>query len=134
MSKNIFVNLPVKDLNRSKAFFSTLGYEFNAQFTDENAACMVVSENIFVMLLVESFFKTFTPKNIADASKTCEVMVALSQESRQSVDKLCDAALKAGARSFREPADHGFMYQRAFEDLDGHVWEHVWMDPAAVKG
>lgn len=134
MATKIFVNLPVKSLQRSVAFFTKLGYTFNAQFTDENATCMVISEDIYVMLLVESFFKTFTPKTIADAKSSTEAIVALSCDSRAAVDKLADAAIAAGAKQFREPADHGFMYQRAFEDLDGHIWEHLWMDPGHVQG
>ena len=134
MSQMIFVNLPVKDLNRSVEFFTKLGYKFNPQFTDKNATCMIVGENIFVMLLVEEFFKTFTPKPIVDAKSGTEVLVALSAESRDHVNRIVETALAAGAREFRDPADHGFMYQRSFEDLDGHIWEYVWMDPSAVKG
>jgi predicted lactoylglutathione lyase len=133
VSKKIFVNLPVKDLNRSVEFFTKLGYTFNPQFTNENATCMVISEDIFVMLLVENYFATFTPKAIADAKKTSEVLVALSCDSRAEVDHVVNTALAAGARRYKEPADHGFMYQWGFEDLDGHIWEHAWMDLAAVQ-
>jgi predicted lactoylglutathione lyase len=132
MSKNIFVNLPVRDLNRSVEFFTKLGYTFNPQFTDENATCMIVGENIFVMLLVEKFFQTFTPKKIVDARTSSEVLIALDCESRDAVNALVEKALAAGAKKYAEPKDHGFMYQWGFEDLDGHIWEHAWMDPAAI--
>lgn len=133
MSTKIFVNLPVKDLERSKAFFAKLGYSFNPQFTDDKAACMVISEDIYTMLLTEPFFKTFTHKDIADAAKTTEVLVALSADSRGKVDDMLRKALAAGAKEPREPQEHGFMYGRSFEDLDGHTWEVIWMDPKAIK-
>jgi hypothetical protein len=129
----IFVNLPVKDLKRSVEFFTKLGYKFNAQFTDENATCMIVGEDIFVMLLVEKFFKTFTPKAIADAKKSTEALVALSTKSREEVNRIVETALAAGAKKYSEPKDHGFMYQWGFEDLDGHIWEYLWMDPSHVQ-
>jgi predicted lactoylglutathione lyase len=131
--RKIFVNLPVKDLEKSMAFFKALGFTFNAQFTDETAACMVISDDIFAMLLTHDKFKQFTPKAIADASKTSEVLTALSAESKDEVNKMVDAALKAGGQKLREPQDYGFMYERSFQDLDGHIWEIMWMDPAAVK-
>ena len=134
MSTRIFVNLPVKDLDRSVAFFTRLGYTFNQQFTDDSATCMVISEDIFVMLLVEERFKTFTPKPIADAGAATEVLVSLSAESPDAVRRICEAAFAAGGRRYKEPEDHGFMYGWGFEDLDGHIWEYVWMDPAAVQG
>lgn len=133
MSTKIFVNLPVKDLERSKAFFAKLGYSFNPQFTDDKAACMVISEDIYTMLLTEPFFKTFTHKDIADAAKTTEVLVALSADSRGKVDDMLRKALAAGAKEPREPQEYGFMYGRSFEDLDGHIWEVIWMDPKAIK-
>ena len=134
MATNIFINLPVKDLEKSKNFFSKLGYSFNPQFTDEKAACMVISETIYAMLLTEPFFKGFIPDRvIADANQTKEVIVALSAESKEQVDDLTDKAIAAGAKQFREPEDHGFMYGRSFEDLDGHVWEIVWMDPGHLQ-
>jgi predicted lactoylglutathione lyase len=133
MSTKIFVNLPVKDLPRAVTFFTKLGYTFNAQFTDENATCMIISDDIYAMLLVENTFKTFTPKAIVDAKQSTEVIVALSAESRDAVNKIVEAALAAGARRYVEPKDHGFMYQWGFEDLDGHIWEHLWMDPAHVQ-
>lgn len=134
MAKNIFVNLPVKDLARSVAFFKTLGYSFNPQFTDENATCMVVSENIFVMLLVEKFFQTFTPRPIADATKSTEVLVCLSADSKAEVRRIVETAITAGGHPVREADDKGFMFGWAFADLDGHIWEYVWMDPSAVGG
>lgn len=133
MSTKIFVNLPVKDLPRSMKFFSSLGYSFNPQFTDENAACMVIAEDIFAMLLVEKFFKSFTPKEIADSHKTTEVLTALFVESREKVDELVSKAVAAGGKTYREPQDMGFMYGHGFEDLDGHLWEVGWMDPIHVQ-
>jgi predicted lactoylglutathione lyase len=131
--QNIFVNLPVKDLQRSVEFFTKLGYTFNPQFTDENATCMIVGDNIFVMLLVEKYFKTFTPKAVADAKAATETIVALSAASRDAVDRIVETALAAGASRYAEPKDYGFMYQWGFEDLDGHIWEYLWMDPAHVQ-
>ena len=131
MAKQIFVNLPVKDLKRSVSFFTSLGYAFNPQFTDENATCMIVGDNIFVMLLVEPFFKTFTKKAVADATKSTEVLVCLSCDSRAEVDDLVRKARAAGATTPREPQDHGFMYQHGYQDLDGHLWELVHMVPGA---
>jgi predicted lactoylglutathione lyase len=133
MSTQIFVNLPVKDLNKSVEFFTKLGYEFNPKFTDENATCMIVSENIFVILLVEKFFKTFTPKEICDTSKSAEVLVALSFESRAAVDEMVAKAIAAGGTTYKEPNDMGFMYQHGFQDLDGHIWEIFFMEPSAVN-
>lgn len=133
MASKIFVNLPVKDLEKSKAFFGKLGYTFNAQFTNENAASMVISDDIYVMLLVEPFFRTFISKEIVDAKKSTEVLVALSFDSRDEVDAMLTKALAAGGQEPREAQDHGFMYSRAFEDPDGHIWEAFWMDPAAVN-
>jgi uncharacterized protein len=133
MATQIFVNLPVKDLNKSVEFFTKIGYAFNAQFTDENATCMIVSENIFVMLLVEKFFKTFTPKEICDTAKSAEVLVALSFESRAEVDAMVAKATAAGGTTYNEPQDHGFMYQHGFQDLDGHIWEIFFMEESAVN-
>lgn len=133
MASKIFVNLPVKDLKRSVEFFTKLGYTFNPQFTDENATCMIISDDIYAMLLVEKFFKTFTPKPVADAKASTEVLIALSQDSRAEVERIIGLAAEAGAKIFREPQDHGFMFQHAFEDLDGHIWEHMWMDPAQIQ-
>jgi predicted lactoylglutathione lyase len=133
MNKQIFVNLPVKDLVKTKAFFSHLGYSFNAQFTNDDAACMVVSDTIFVMLLTEPFFKGFTKKAIANAHETTEVLVCLSCDSRAEVDDLVKKALAAGGKAPVAPQDHGFMYAHGFEDLDGHQWELVYMEPSHVQ-
>jgi uncharacterized protein len=132
-SQKVFINLPVKDLEKSKEFFGKLGYTFNPQFTDENAACMIISEEIYAMLLVEKFFATFTPKKIADGKATAEVINALNCNSRGAVDEMVNTALAAGAKKYNEPKDHGFMYQWGFEDLDGHIWEYFWMDPSFVQ-
>jgi len=131
VARQIFVNLPVKDLPRSVAFFTALGFSFNPQFTNENATCMIVDENIFVMLLVEPFFQGFIKKTICDAHKNTEVLVCLSCESRAEVDELVAKAVVAGGTIPREPEDHGFMYGHAFEDPDGHIWELVYMVPQA---
>lgn len=124
----IFVNLPVRDLEASKTFFGALGYTFNPTFTDDNAACMIISDSIFVMLLVESFFAGFTPRPISDARQQTEVITCLSATSRTAVDALVDTALKAGASEPMPARDYGFMYQRGFQDLDGHLWEIAHMD------
>jgi len=133
MATQIFVNLPVKDLQKSIQFFTKLGYTFDPQFTDENATCMVVGENIFVMLLVERFFKTFTPKAVCDATKSTEVLVALSAESRAKVDEIVAKAVAAGGTTPVEPKDHGFMYQHGYQDLDGHLWELFYMEPGGAS-
>lgn len=132
----IFVNLPVRDLARSKRFFEALGFGFNPQFTDDTAACMVISETIFAMLLTHEKFATFTPKkgSICDAKQSTEVLIALSRENRAAVGDIVKKAVAAGGTTFSDPQDHGFMYAHAFQDLDGHVWEVMWMDPAAVQG
>ena len=124
----IFVNLPVRDLEASKTFFAALGYTFNPTFTDANAACMIISDSIFVMLLVESFFRGFTTQPISDARQQTEVITCLSATSRAAVDALVDKALKAGASEPMPARDYGFMYQRGFQDLDGHLWEIAHMD------
>jgi uncharacterized protein len=133
MATKIFVNLPVKNLNRSVEFFTKLGFSFDKQFTDETATCMIVSENIFVMLLTEEKFQTFTPKEICDAKKYTEVLVALSLESRAKVDQMVAKALAGGGSTYNKPQDHGFMYAHGFQDLDGHIWELVYMEPTEVK-
>ncbi|MFB7913312.1 VOC family protein [Streptomyces sp. NPDC056061] len=133
MSQLIFVNLPVKDLETTKAFFGKLGYQCNPQFSDENTACLVISETIFAMLLTESRFKEFTGREVADSSKTSEVILALSAESREKVDEVADTALASGGSPVKEPVDFGHMYGRSFQDPDGHIWEVMWMDPAAVE-
>jgi uncharacterized protein len=134
MATSIFINLPVKDLEKTKEFFLKLGYTYNKQFTDEKAAALVISENIYAMLITEPFFKTFIPeKEIADTGKTKEVLIALSADSKQQVDELVEKAIAAGGKKFRDPEDHGFMYARSFEDLDGHVWELFWMNPGHIQ-
>jgi predicted lactoylglutathione lyase len=132
MATQIFVNLPVKDLDRSKAFFSALGFSFNEQFTDEKAACLIIGENIYAMLLVEEFFKSFIKKDIADSSKFAEVINAFSLDSKEQVNELADKALAAGAVQYSEPQDYGWMYSRAFQDLDGHLWEVLFSDLSAI--
>jgi predicted lactoylglutathione lyase len=132
MATQIFVNLPVKDLHRSVEFFTALDFTFDPQFTDENATCMIVGENIFVMLLVESFFKSFTHKDICDATKSTEVIVCLSLESREKVDEMISKAVAAGGATPNQSKDHGFMYQHGFQDLDGHLWELIYMEPSTT--
>jgi uncharacterized protein len=133
MSTKIFVNLAVKDLNRSVDFFKAIGYSFNKQFTDETAACIVISEDIYAMLLTEKKFKDFTPKQLVDATKATEVMTCLSTDTREKVNEIVDNAVKAGATEFKDAQDHGFMFYRSFSDLDGHIWEIMWMDESKVE-
>jgi len=133
MAKQIFVNLSVKDLNKSKAFFGALGYSFNPQFTNDDAACMVISDTIYTMLLTEPFFKKFTEKDLVDAKKATEVLVCLSADSRTEVDDIVRKAVAGGGRIYNEPQDHGFMYCHGFEDLDGHQWEFAYMEPSHVQ-
>jgi predicted lactoylglutathione lyase len=133
MTTQIFVNLPVKDLSRTVEFFKKLGFAFNPQFTDENATCMIIHDNIFVMLLVEKFFKTFTKKEICDTAKDTEVIIALSTESREKVDEMMQQVFEAGGKESREPQDHGWMYGRSFQDINGHLWEIIYMDEKALK-
>lgn len=129
MSRQIFVNIPVKNLERSMEFFTSLGFGFNPEFTDDKAACMIVSDNIYVMLLVESFFATFTKKEICDAARYTEALICLSCDSRDEVDRLVAQAAVSGGKISRDPKDYGFMYEHAFEDPDGHIWELVHMNP-----
>jgi predicted lactoylglutathione lyase len=133
MATKIFVNLPVKDLKASIEFFTKLGYTFNPQFTDETATCMIISEDIYAMLLTHEKFKVFTPKEICDATKSSEVLICLSCESREQVDELVSKAVAAGGTTYNKPQDHGFMYGHGYQDLDGHIWELMWMDPSAVN-
>jgi predicted lactoylglutathione lyase len=128
----IFVNLPVKDLNKTIQFFTKLGFTFNPKFTDENATCMIVGQDIFVMLLVEKFFKTFTKKEISDTKKNTEVIMALSTESREKVDQMMNKVMQAGGNESRAPQDYGWMYGRGFEDVDGHLWEIFYMDQSSM--
>jgi len=130
MATQIFVNLPVKDLSKSIAFFETLGYSFNPQFTNDMGGCMVVSDTIYFMLLTEEFFKTFINKEVADATKTTEVLNCVSVESKEKADEIFEKAIAAGGGPSKEPTDYGWMYGRSFTDLDGHQWEVMWLDPA----
>lgn len=132
MHKQIFVNLPVKDLQQSIKFYTSIGYTFNPHFTDETATCMVINDTIFVMLLTEAKFKGFSPNPIADAHKTTEVLLAVNCDTREDVDSVVEKAKAAGGREFKDPQDHGFMYTKSYQDLDGHVWEVFWMDPAQI--
>lgn len=125
MARQIFVNLPVADLQGSIAFFSALDFTFDPRWTDESGTCMNVGDNIFVMLLTRERFQTFTPKPVADASQVTEVLVALALDSREAVDDLVRRAVAAGGQTYNEPQDHGFMYGHGFQDLDGHIWELI---------
>jgi predicted lactoylglutathione lyase len=131
--RKIFVNLAVRDLKRSRDFFSKLGFGFNPKFTDDNAACMIISEEAFVMLLQEPFFRTFTKKDICNTATHTEALVALSCDSRAEVDELVKKAIGAGGTHAMDPMDHGFMYGWSFYDPDGHHWEVFWMDPKATQ-
>ncbi|GMV59853.1 MAG: putative glyoxalase/bleomycin resistance protein/ dioxygenase [Betaproteobacteria bacterium] len=132
MARQIFVNLPVKDLKKSMDFFKRLGFDFNPQFTDDTAACMVVDDRIYVMLLTHEKFRQFTPRPIADATRATEVLVCLSCDSRAAVDELVRKAVAAGGATYNAPQDYGFMYAHGFTDPDGHIWELVYMQPAAA--
>ena len=132
-ARKIFVNLPVRDLQKSMEFFSKLGFEFNEPFTDHKAACMIVSEEAYVMLLSEPFFKTFTKRGVADTSKGTEALLALSCDSRGEVDALVKKAVAAGGSHAMDKQEHGFMDAWSFYDLDGHHWEVLWMDPSHVQ-
>ncbi|MFZ2168080.1 MAG: VOC family protein [Methylococcaceae bacterium] len=132
MAIQIFVNLPVRNLNKSISFFTQLGYTFNPRFTDETAACMIVSNDIFIMLLTEDKFKMFTPKVICDTTVSTEVLICLSCESRADVDEMVKKAVSAGGTTYNEPQDHGFMYAHGYQDLDGHIWELIYMEPGAI--
>ncbi|WP_410768927.1 VOC family protein [Fontibacillus sp. BL9] len=129
----IFVNLPVKDLDKTMGFFKQVGFEFNPQFTNEQAACLVISEHIFAMLLTEPYFRTFTKKEIADTASHTEVILAFAASSREQVDEIVNRALAAGGHKYNDPVDHGFMYSWSFQDLDGHLWEVMYMDPATLQ-
>ena len=131
MTKQIYVNMPVKNLKKSIQFFTKLGFTFNQKFTDENATCMIISENIFVMLLVENFFKSFIKKDICDAHKDTEVLMGITAESKASVNEIVKKAVDSGGRETKEPQDHGWMYTRSFEDLDGHIWEIFYLNESA---
>ena len=132
MAKQIFINLPVKDLKKSIAFFKKLGFKFNPRFTDDKAACMIIGENIYSMLLLEKFFKSFTKKKVADAKKTTEVLIAIDVNNRKDVDKMINKAVAAGGSLYNNPQDHGWMYGHSFADLDGHQWEVMYMDESKM--
>lgn len=129
-----FINLPVKDLKRTRAFFESIGFEFNPQYSGDEAICLVINDTTYAMLLLDSYFRTFIKKPVADVSSAAGAIIALSADSRAQVDELADKALAAGAKPSNDPADHGFMYVRSFEDLDGHLWEIAYMDPNAAMG
>lgn len=133
MATKIFVNLPVKDLKRSMDFFTQLGFSFNPQFTNHEAASLIIGENIYAMLLTEERFKDFTRKEIADAKKTTEVLIAIDADSRQAVDDMVRKAVGAGGTLYADPQDHGWMYGHSFADPDGHQWEVLYMDEAALQ-
>jgi predicted lactoylglutathione lyase len=133
MATQIFVNLPVKDLSKSKMLFEKIGFSFDPKFTNEEAACLILGENIYAMLLVEDFFRTFMKKEITDTSRTAEVINAFSVESKEKVNEIADKALAAGAEEYSEPQDHGWMYSRSFQDIDGHLWEVLFADPTAIN-
>ncbi|MGE6260101.1 VOC family protein [Heyndrickxia sporothermodurans] len=132
-SKNIFINLPVKDLEKSIHFFKMLGFEFNLQFSDETTSCMIISDNIFAMIMMEERFKGFSKKEMVDTTTLSEIILTLSAESRDQVDELVNKALSSGGKSYCDPQDHGFMYIWGFQDLDGHLWEIAYMDESAVN-
>lgn len=132
MQRQIYVNVPVANIAKSRKFFTSLGFSFNEQFSNQEAACMVVADNIYVMMLETKYFQTFTHKPAADATKSTEMLLCLSCESREAVDELVAKAIAAGGASPNPKQDHGFMYGHGFEDLDGHVWELAWMDPKGM--
>jgi len=133
MSTKIFINLPVQNLDASKAFYAHLGFTINPQMTDDTAACVVISDTIYVMLLTHEKARSFTPKEIADATKTTEVMMAISLDNRADVDTIVSRAVAAGGSSSEEPTDYGFMYSHDFQDLDGHIWAPLYMEPDAAN-
>jgi len=132
MTKNMYLNLAVKDLQKSKAFFTALGFSFNKQFTNNDGACLVLGQNIYAMLLTEKFFKTFTAKQLAETGKTVECIICIDAESREAVDEIVKKAFEAGAGKHNDVQDHGWMYANGFEDLDGHLWEIAYMDANAA--
>jgi predicted lactoylglutathione lyase len=132
MSAMIFVNVPVRDLDAAMAYYKALGFEHNPDFTDETAACIVISDTIFVMLLTHDKFKQFSSRPIPDPREQTQALYALSRDSREAVDAIAQAGLEAGGLEYRPPQDMGFMYSRAIADVDGHVWEYVWMDMSGM--
>jgi len=133
MSRLLFLNLPVADLSATRAFFTKLGFEFNEKFCDDGALCLIVNDQAYVMLLQRDRFAEFVTKPVADANEATALSVAVGAEDREAVDALAETALAAGAGAAKDPQDYGFMYQRSFHDLDGHLWEVAWMDPVAVE-
>lgn len=133
MDRKIFINLPVRDLKKTSAFFAKMGYSFDPQFSDEKAKCMIISNDIYVMLLVEQFFKSFTGKEIPDTSRSSEVILSLNEDSREAVDAFMEKCISAGGKDLTKPQEMDFMYTRSFEDPDGHLWEVFWMDLARMK-
>lgn len=131
-TKQIFVNIPVKNLEASMDFFQTIGFSFDQRFTDENAACMILGSGMYVMLLQEAFFQTFTNKNMVDTNREAEAILAISADSKEEVNEIVQKALEAGGRPSNEPMDGGFMYGWSFQDIDGHLWEVMYMDENAV--
>lgn len=134
MATQMYLNLPVRDLDKTIGFFTKLGFKFNQQFTDENATCMIVGDDIYVMLLVEKFFKSFIKKKICDATKNTETLIGLTVDSREKVDEMVNKAVDAGGSIYSEPQDHGWMYGHGFADLDGHQWEIFYMDMSKFPG
>jgi predicted lactoylglutathione lyase len=132
MTKSIFVNLPVKDLKKSMEFFASLGWPHNPQFTDDTASCIVISDTIYAMVMTHDKFTEFTGKPLSDPRTAAQALIALSVDTVEEMTKICDAALKAGGKEPKPPQDYGFMKQRSFEDLDGHNWEVVWMNPEGM--
>jgi uncharacterized protein len=133
MGTKIFINLPVKDLKKTATFFARLGYSFDPQFSDDNGKCLIISDSIYVMLLTEPFFKSFTGKDVPDTSGTSEVILSLTMDSRESVDDFMEKCISEGARDLSKPQEYDFMYTRSFEDPDGHIWEVFYMDMAKVR-
>ncbi|MFZ7942722.1 MULTISPECIES: VOC family protein [Bacillaceae] len=132
-SKNIFINLSVQDVGKSTNFFKELGFEFNPQFSDETTSCMIISDNIYAMIMIEERFKGFSKKEIVDTTTSAEAIFCLSAKSRNQVDELVNKALASGGKSFSDPQDHGFMYIWGFQDVDGHLWEIAYMDESAMN-
>ncbi|WP_062051910.1 VOC family protein [Bacillus sp. JCM 19034] len=128
-----FINLPVSNLQKTIDFFTNIGFTFNPHFTDDNAACMVINDHTFAMLLTHSHFKNFTKKSITDTTDNTEVLIAFAVESREQVDDVVRKAIQSGGSPASEPTDHGFMYQASFLDLDGHTWELLYMEPTSIQ-
>ena len=133
MTKQIYLNLPVRNLKKTISFFTKLGFTFNPKFTNEKATCMIISKEVYVMLLVEKFFKSFIKKKVCNAKKSTEVIIGLTAESRKKVDEILNKVVKAGGREMGQAKDHGFMYTRSFEDLDGHIWEIFYFDESKFE-